>query len=665
VRHLYEIIAVVTGVSGRPWQTPRLFLLCALVASPALLSAQISPGPLSKLHRDLDGPTGCTKCHAVSAGAPTYRCIDCHQEIAVRLRDKHGYHAAVMDATERYQACVKCHSEHNGVNFPLIRWNPPMASFDHGKTGFVLEGKHLGLACAKCHNPQKISPDERGAIRLKDISQSFLGLKQTCSPCHEDKHNGRLGNNCVRCHNTMDWKGARGFDHSKARFVLTGAHTTVSCEKCHTPIPGEAPKFVGLRFEQCSSCHVDVHKGSFKQTCESCHNTITWKQTTFAAKFDHSKTEYPLLGKHLELRCDTCHRAGNFKDRIAHQVCADCHQPDPHNGQFAKRQDGGRCESCHTVNGFKETTFSVKEHGLGVFPLRGKHASVECSKCHIPAGKATVFKVQFSQCTSCHKDEHRNQFANAPYFNRCERCHTENDFHVTTFSLARHQKTAFALSGSHIATPCIECHKPLAGSPASSASYHFADLSCTSCHEDPHRNQFAARMTAVANGHAAGCQACHNTSTWTDIGKFDHASTRFLLAGAHRSTDCAGCHRPPNLERDLKNVDFRTAPTICEDCHDDPHGKQFARGANATHCADCHNSTKWRPALFDHETTKFSLKGAHEQVKCKACHVAVQTVNGKDVLFYKPAPLKCAVCHSNSNVKVGMLQLMAGTGERT
>jgi NAD-dependent SIR2 family protein deacetylase len=55
---------------------------------------------------------------------------------------------------------------------------------------------------------------------------------------------------------------------------------------------------------------------------------------------------------------------------------------------------------------------------------------------------------------------------------------------------------------------------------------------------------------------------------------------------------------------------------------------------------------KWKPSLFDHERrTAFSLKGAHENVRCEACHKNVQMVSGKSVLFYKPTPKECASCH--------------------
>lgn len=41
----------------------------------------MSPGPLSKAHRDLEGPLQCAKHHVFGSGAEQFRCLDCHQEI--------------------------------------------------------------------------------------------------------------------------------------------------------------------------------------------------------------------------------------------------------------------------------------------------------------------------------------------------------------------------------------------------------------------------------------------------------------------------------------------------------------------------------------------------------------------------------------------------------
>jgi NAD-dependent SIR2 family protein deacetylase len=105
------------------------------------------------------------------------------------------------------------------------------------------------------------------------------------------------------------------------------------------------------------------------------------------------------------------------------------------------------------------------------------------------------------------------------------------------------------------------------------------------------------------------------------------------------------CHKPPHLETKLINVDFKAAPAKCEECHQDIHGKQFAQN-RTTSCTDCHNSTKWKPALFDHEKrTTFSLQGAHQKTRCEQCHTLMRMVDGKQVLFYKPTPKECAACH--------------------
>ncbi|ABF39477.1 cytochrome c family protein [Candidatus Koribacter versatilis Ellin345] len=624
-------------------------LLTLLLLLPLAAKAQISPGPLSQAHQDLSSSASCTKCHSVSPSSPNFRCLDCHRDIAARLQQKRGYHPALVGSQPGSSSCVKCHSEHNGANFALVKWDSK--HFDHAKAGFELDGKHAALDCAQCHSAKNITPSERLTLSARNANDTYLGLSTACTTCHEDKHNGRQGANCQQCHDERSWSAASRIDHAKTRYPLTGAHAQVKCQSCHVPQADGKVKYVGLRFDGCESCHKDVHQGEFSnRACQSCHSTGGWKQTSFAREFDHSKTKFMLAGKHAEVACNACHRAGDFKAPIAHDLCADCHKLDPHNGQFAKRADGGKCESCHTVEGWKTSRFLAADHANTGFPLRGKHSSVDCAKCHVPAGKATLFKVKFALCTDCHKDAHQAQFAGAPYLNKCEKCHTEKSFHAPTFTLAEHQKSGFVLTGGHLAVACIECHK--AAGDSQSVAYHFNRLTCATCHSDPHRGQFRARMERITeHGEAAGCEACHTTKRWNDLQRFDHSSTKFDLSGAHKAVECIGCHRPPAMERKLMNVDFQAAPTSCEQCHNDPHGSQFAHADRVTRCAECHDANRWRPSHFDHEKTLFSLKGAHQNTPCKGCHTQFREVANKQVLFYKPTPTKCASCHASSAIR--------------
>jgi len=121
----------------------RVLAIAILLAIPAseVLHAQISPGPLSKAHESLSGPTQCTSCHVVGKGSAVLKCQECHTEIAAEISSGHGLHATFPNK----QDCAKCHSEHNGEDFPLIHWEPSLKAFDHTRTGYALQGKHAQI----------------------------------------------------------------------------------------------------------------------------------------------------------------------------------------------------------------------------------------------------------------------------------------------------------------------------------------------------------------------------------------------------------------------------------------------------------------------------------------------------------------------------------------
>jgi hypothetical protein len=624
-----------------------LLVLAGLWTAPA--RAQISPGPLSRAHQSLSGALNCTKCHDLGAGGAQLKCLECHTEIRQRVAQGRGMHAVWLGQNPTGKDCARCHSEHNGADFPLIRWEPSREAMDHSKTGFALDGHHAKVQCADCHNSRNIPASARPGILVKDLNHTYLGLSSDCKSCHADEHHGQLSANCASCHNTSAWKPAPSFNHAAAKFALTGTHAKVACSKCHPSVPAAKTyvKYTGLSFEKCTGCHTDPHKGSFTAPCESCHNTTNWKHVAQLENFSHSRTKFPLLGKHQAVACSDCHTHGDFKTPVAHAKCMDCHQ-DAHQGQFTARADGGECAACHTVDGFKPSTFGVKEHAATSYPLVGRHASVRCEKCHLPKGKETIFKIKQIQCRDCHDDIHKGQFAAAPHLNRCEDCHNLQGFRPAQFSLSRHQQTRFPLTGAHLAIPCVECHASTPGSIVP-VKYRFEDRSCAACHQDPHRGEFRKQMAAKgAGGLTVGCEACHTTATWKELAKFDHAKTVFPLTGAHRGVACADCHRPPDLETTMEHADFHAAPTLCSGCHEDPHAGQFAARKEVKDCSSCHSSARWKPSDFNHNTrTNFPLEGAHRDVACADCHKLMRHMNARNVLFYSPTPRECKACHGN------------------
>ena len=615
-------------------------LIFVTLAGPAF--AQISPGKLSHAHSDLSSPTKCGACHIFGAGTPRFRCLSCHGEIRQRITAGQGYHARVVKNTQYHEDCARCHTEHYGEHFNIVKWDPAKSDFDHRQTGYPLVGKHAGLACERCHNASHIVKSERAAIRVKDGNHTLLGLSTSCSTCHTDEHRGTLGEDCARCHTLDAWKPASRFDHSVSSYPLTGLHERVTCVQCHKPRTENAKVFVpykNIPFAGCTDCHQDPHHGSFAASCQSCHITGGWKllKTTSTASFDHDKTIFPLHGAHAKTACFDCHKSSDFKAPVAHNLCADCHRPDPHQGQFA----GQDCGACHTEDKFKPSTFNVTMHQKSKYPLLGKHASVECAKCHSPAGKDTRYKVAFTACLDCHKDAHAGQFADARWANRCDQCHTVDGFRPSTFTLARHQESRFPLLGGHVATACAECHRPVveqaAGAPTE--RYHFGATGCVDCHRDVHQGNAAANS-------ARGCAVCHNVRSWKQTAAFDHSKTKFDLTAAHRSVGCLECHKPvighgPTL------IAFQGAPLTCVGCHQDIHGGQFTRDGRPADCATCHTLVSWRPSLFDHEKqSKFSLLGAHERVPCADCHLQKTVLAGRATVLYRSALKKCTDCHS-------------------
>ncbi len=629
----------------------KVLTICLLFV-PRPVPAQISPGALSHAHSSLSGATQCAHCHDLTARPPEFECLECHKEIRLRLDEKRGLHPSLVGSDRTGRSCVTCHSEHNGRDFPLIRWDTPVAEFDHRRSGYTLEGKHASLACKACHQPARISPAMADGILIRDPSRTWLGLSPKCSGCHRDEHRGQLSSDCERCHSSSRWQDTGQFNHDRAWFALAGTHAKVDCRKCHPKVDDGGPytKFRNIAFQDCAPCHRDPHQGSFQQTCSFCHAPVSWKTSRVTATVNHSTTDYPLVGKHENVACRACHRTSNFKTPITHGRCADCHRNDPHRKQFARRADGGECAACHNLEGFKPSTFTAARHSTTRFQLTDKHATVSCAKCHIPRGTGTAFKFESNACSVCHSDVHGGQFLASPHQNRCESCHTVKGFSPSTFTLARHIQTRFPLTGAHAAFPCAECHKSRSDVyPPPPARFRYARQSCVDCHADPHKGELAERMADLRpDGTPKGCEACHTTKAWDVISGFDHAKTLFVLEGAHRATPCDSCHRSRTLERGLKNVAFRSAPRTCSGCHDDIHGGQFSMGDRPADCARCHRLVKWKPSTFDHDRgSTYRLTGAHKRVACALCHAGTKEIAGRSVVMYKPTARDCRACHGS------------------
>lgn len=594
--------------------------------------AQISPGPLSNAHTNLEGISNCTQCHESGEEISGAKCLNCHIEIKNEISSKHGFHFANSSST-----CIACHTEHLGKDAKTTKFDE--SGFDHGKTGFALSGAHQPLKCEQCHDSRNIrNPDVRKVL-ASNPHKTFQGLNPQCVSCHNDRHSGTVGDQCQSCHGTKSWSPPLVFDHKNTKFVLAGKHQQVVCAKCHSGLAVKSATrpilFATKSFEDCTPCHASPHGRKFAdKTCRSCHVAAGW---SVVASFDHSTTRFSLVGKHATVTCEKCHTQMNSATNKAVSFatksfndCAPCHNT-PHNPKF----NGRECKTCHTPSAWGTLVVERFDHTLTNYILEGKHTSVVCEKCH-KASLAAQFSRRFllphKRCTDCHEDYHNGQFT-AKFANNCAECHTVKGFAPSTYSIQKHQSSLFALTGAHIATPCEECHKK---ERQQVQLFHFSNFRCESCHEDFHKGQFRQQMAEHS------CAECHSTATWK-MTSFDHSKTKFPLVGMHVHVKCADCHRE-TVSHGVKSVQYRGLPTECESCHKEVHFNQFAEHGR-TQCVACHSPAGWRALLFNHETqSSFHLTGAHKNVPCGGCH---KEEKSESTTFnrYKPLESKCESCH--------------------
>jgi hypothetical protein len=365
----------------------------------------------------------------------------------------------------------------------------------------------------------------------------------------------------------------------------------------------------------CYSCHSTEYAktndpnhlaNGYPTTCGDCHTTNGWGTSSF----DHSKSGFPLTGTHLNTPCAQCHQNGYQNTPTD---CKSCHlakmngatNPDHKLSNFPQT-----CTTCHNTTAWTPSLFN---HANTQFNLVGAHISTPCNACHI-----SVYAGTSKTCSVCHHDKIAvSQTVNHSLGNfptACDNCHSTIQWKPSNFS---HTTTQFQLTGTHLTTTCNACH---------TAQYAGTAKVCVVCHND----KITVSQTvnhALAN-FPTSCESCHSTSAWKPS-TFSHAATQFPLTGKHTTTACNDCH---------KTV-YATTSAVCYSCHQDAfNGSKnpaHLAGGYPTTCADCHATSAWVPASFDHSTKGFTLLGVHATTACTACHTT----------GFPNTPTDCKGCH--------------------
>jgi len=468
----------------------------------------------------------CSDCHKGSLTTAQSQCIACHQVQFDTAPD----HKQLGYPTD----CTICHSQLNWLQ----------SAFNHSTTNFPLTGIHITTECKLCHTSGFTgTPTECNSCHQKDFNQAQLpshttaGIPNTCATCHttvawkpssfkhittgfelkeghqnvvqcSNCHKGNLNTaqtqcischqvqydtapdhkqsgyptNCTICHSQLNWLQS-AFNHSTTNFPLTGAHTSVECNLCHTS------GFTGTPTE-CNNCHqkdfnqaqLPAHTtAGIPNTCATCHSTASWKPSSF----NHIITGFELRGGHQNVvQCSDCHK-GNLTS--AQSPCISCHQVQYDNAPDHK-QSGypTNCTTCHTQNNWLENIFN---HSTTGFQLTGAHQSVLCASCHTNGFSGTP-----TACYSCHSAIYNSttnpnhQGAGLP--NTCATCHSTTNWTSSTFNHTAY----FPITSSRHHVACATCH-------TNPTNYTVFSCVTSGCHTSDHNQSQGS----------AGCYRCHPT----------------------------------------------------------------------------------------------------------------------------------------------------------
>jgi hypothetical protein len=624
--------------------------------------------PLLGMHLQTD----CKLCHPTlifSQAEP--ECASCHTDIHQQT--------VGMD-------CDRCHTPiswivnniteiHQQSRFPLLGAHITSDCYDCHPSASMLQFEPLGVECYDCHqqdymaatNPNHVasgfSTDCKDCHLLNafdwsgsDFNHAFFPLTEghainDCSKCHDNGDYANTPTDCYACHQ-QDYEATEQPSHIAAEF-------STNCNECHSLAPGWQPAvFIqhdaqyfpiysgehNNEWMSCFDCHnsqagytlftcIDCHEHNQSEmdeehddvggyiyesmACFECHPTGDAE-----SGFNHSATNFPLTGAHVNTACSECHSQGYEGTST---ICYDCHTQDFDQSTNPNHQQIGiptECEECHTTEpGWIPATFGIHNE---YYPLTGAHTSNElaCYDCHQGNYTATP-----NVCAGCHTPDY-DQTTNPNHGElgiamTCEDCHTtEPGWTPADFEV---HNEYYPLTGAHVTqASCFGCHEgDYTNTPNTCAGCHMPDYDQTT---NPNHGELGIAMT---------CEDCHTTNPGWTPADFEVHNEYYPLTGAHLTQpSCFDCHQGS----------YTNTPNTCAGCHT----PDFEQTTNPDHqnlglstdCELCHTTNpNWQPAAFPNHNDYYALVGAHAVIAndCFVCHEG----------NYNSTPNTCYGCHAD------------------
>lgn len=269
-------------------------------------------------------PDICSGCHDLSEEASE--------------SDKESFKEALFDPHILKTSCAVCHSPHQkedpGEELTCKRCH------DQSELDSVVTHKikaHMSFGCTKCHEPHNFKltagaecKECHTDFKAKVYDTEISGHKD-CVSCHANNvYSKDIKNSCVKCH------------ESQQKAISSAPEKHRDCKACHKPHEWENPTI-----SICSKCHAGIVKQSAqvssKSDCQLCHDShsASKPEMSSACITCHSELKSGLHKQHIDVGCDSCHKAHIWiaRDRA---ICLACHV------DYKDHMDSSMlCNDCH------------------------------------------------------------------------------------------------------------------------------------------------------------------------------------------------------------------------------------------------------------------------------------------------------------------------------
>ncbi len=296
-------------------------------------------------------------------------------------------------------------------------------------------------------------------------------------------------------------------------------------------------------------------------------------------------------GTPLENECMRCHTASNAYRHVAWGFAANF------------------CTACHVMDASPHSE-KVNAHDAvsGGFALLAVHAGASCTACHAPgSGTVAASPANDQDCVACHLADYEG-FHPDGWPTACAACHSPTTWSGATLD---HELASggFRLLGAHAGLNCSSCHDPSTFAPLWDPA---DDSDCVTCHQSLYDAQH------TGSGYPTTCLTCHSTTTWTGASFNHQTASGFALPTDHGDLVCTSCHDATTFAP----LFAPSSNTDCIACHQSDYAGEHPVGW-PTGCTQCHTTTGWVSATFDHDASWFPIfsgRHANRWTDCATCH---------------------------------------------